>query len=604
MILDNKASHTVIITAGDLRFEQALAPSYPAAQRAIYLESASRPEGSRPCVVTPSRTDADVYVAGQHVGKGPLLLYLGTPNGLLLTAHAPGCMPERHWLAGYRPGSAGMTAVNLTFQPGKDGPGSTGPVQIGMTPVVSSSAGTRFTIDGPVRFAFPGPEGKVAIITESGAFESLWVLDTKDATTATTKPLLTWRIWYDNEHQCEGIRPVGWLDDALLIVAPELPSDTGESGRIGDGLWEVNTASGTTRRIAWWEHWCLGRNYAGGWLTADGRAAVIHTRFVEEGSYFRVIDLATGIARSITAMPPYFEPADSSIIFPSPDGWQIAWATTWYNPGPGEVVVLDLATGDERILLTTQDETIGTVQWTPDSRKIAISHARPGERYWIGQGGEEEPAKLYPARFVVMDLAGQRIAEICIEGEILAPSIAWSSDSALVAVKTVTIHPYSDPVWEWITHAAVDRSAYAGPLIGPLERVWQCEEAIRPGEDMGCRWLGFLGDGQVALGIRLPGKGYVIRMQSVTGVGQAAEAEGYYPAELYDYTMRTRDDALRPLGLLAETEERGLFLVRPDATVETLITGGGPLSLIQWTGQTVVATDYRSGWQVIRIEQP
>lgn len=617
--LPNHASHKVNVSAGALVFEETLSPS-TSSVHVIYLQMAAETKGFARFTVSSARPDADIYVRGDHIGRGPLSLHLGMREYgcCWLTAHAPGCKPERHVLWSMPPYGVHSQELRLKLASWDGNPGLA-PLPEGIGVPVLSWAGSpggaqhgasgirQGTIQGVAtgqpRELFGGPAGKIAAIVEHGLHETVFILDTGEAATSTGRPVASWRtkdlIWYETAFESAPLTPVGWLGDKLLFIAPEPPSDGRDPGLLGLSLWEVDAGSGRLRRLTWWQHWCHGLILEGAWLTADSRAAVIHTRGWTS-SYFRVVDLETGSERLLAAAIPVYDPAGCDIAQPSPDGWKVAWAQTSFAPGAGAVTVLDLRTGRERDVLRTDDEILGAVFWSPDSRTLAVAHARPGEEHWIAHGNDG--SGLFPARFLLVGVTGERAAELRIAGEILAPYLAWSPASDQVALMSVTVEPITIEGMPEITHTAVTHRVYWGPLGGPLAVAWS-NEADETRRCHGYNRFGFLADGRLVLTLSLDDSAATLHIIGSDDAGTRIEIEGFYPAQLWDKGNRTYQSTAREVGMLVHScQQWGLYLVKPDSSFIELVPQGEYPYVSQWVGSLLLTSGLEGEWRVFRFD--
>lgn len=394
----------------------------------------------------------------------------------------------------------------------------------------------RAVVAGDVSSIFAGPQGQLALITEHDRDETIFFA-TADPThgTVTAKPLLTWRIKAAAQGVIdvfyERLFPVGWAGKHLLFVAPEARSDGDAPGLPGMALWQVDTISGEKHRLSWWHCWATGLRLQGAWLTSDGRAAVIHT-FNRGGSHFRVVDLLSRDDRLFSATVPYSEPGGCDLAVVSPDGWYVAWSGSTLAPGPGEVVVLDLRTGKETVVLRSTDGTLGGVQWSPDGRMLAIGYAGKEERHW--KVHTDDTGSLFPPRFTVVSLTGQRIAEVAVSGEILGSSLAWSPESDWVSVATIEPVPGTESEDPHFYGSAHHRKVYAGPLGEPLLLVW---DPAATGEEQAPAYheFAFLGDHGLVMSTHFSDRPSRVLLLDLASSGAQGDAlAGFGMPTLYD----------------------------------------------------------------------
>lgn len=618
--LPRNAAHKVTITAGSLVFEETLSAT-TSPLHVIYLQTVAETKGFACFVVSSARQDADIYVRGDRIGRGPLTLHLGMPEHVYcwLTAHAPGSKPERHALWSFSPNPLYLQEVRLKLAAADGDPGQVPLPESIRAPVLSwaglppgGQQGTQGVRQGTIqgiaagqpREVFGGPGGMIAVIVEHGFCETIFILDTDEPGTPAGRPVASWRtknlIWYETSWESAPLAPVGWLGDRLLFIAPEPPPDGRDPGLLGLALWEVNARTGNLRRLTWWKHWCHGLILEGAWLTADSKAAVIHTRGWRS-SYFRVVDPETGSDRLLAAAIPVYEPGGCDIAQPSPDGWSVAWTQTSFLPGAGAVTVLDLRTGQERAVLRTDDEILGAAFWSPDSSMLAVAHARPGDEHWIAHG--EDGSALFPARFVVVDSAGGRVAEVSVADEILSTRLGWSPGSDRVAVMSVTVEPVTIEGMPEITHTAVTRRVYSGPLRGPLAVAWSNDAAEETRTRQGCSAYEFAADGRLVLTINLADGARTLHMVSEGEPPRRTEIEGFFPAYLWDKGARSYVSIARDAGMLAHSYPGwGLYLIRPDAPLIELVPPGRYPHVSQWEGNLMLTSVHDNEWRVFRLD--
>jgi hypothetical protein len=263
-------------------------------------------------------------------------------------------------------------------------------------------------------------------------------------------------------------------------------------------------------------------------------------------------------------------------------------------------MVLDLRTG-RRQVYRADDEILGDITWSPDSRMLAVAQARDDDsNHWIDHG--EDSSTLFPARFVVISDTCAEVAELSIAGEVLYPWPAWSPGSDQVAIMTAVITPVKDDPSQ--IHRASDHRFYTGPLTGPLSLVHAAgDDGVSPAGAW-CHWFGFLPDGRPAFGLTLGDNGCLVQVFEAPGHGAAVlELEGYSPVYAWSRAARARTSPVRAAGLLLRSAHHGLYLLKPDGALAELMPEGQETYVTQLEGDCVVASGMYEGWYVFMLDR-
>lgn len=77
----------------------------------------------------------------------------------------------------------------------------------------------------------------------------------------------------------------------------------------------------------------------------------------------------------------------------------------------GELVVCNLVTRTEQVILSAQDRSPGGAQWTPDGAMIAFAFKPPGSTYWA---------------IHVFSLADNSVAQLADESTPNAGEVVWA----------------------------------------------------------------------------------------------------------------------------------------------------------------------------------
>lgn len=601
---------------GGSAFETTLQSAAGVPLAVLYLSLAPGVEDLAHYLISSSAPAAEIYLDGGLMGETPLELFLGiTRDDLyLLVAQGAGCAPERQYLRPFDSPAAYPFRLSVGARPAT---GQGGPVALpaeAQPPSISWPAAFRAELAGQTRDVFAGPDGLFAVFVEHGLTETIYVVDARPQSEGSgvpaATPVVTWRTkelaWNEHSWEYGALAPVAWHGDRLYFLAPEPPPDGGAPALLGMGLWEVGSTGEGLRRLSWWPHWSLGALLESAWLTADGEAAVIHTRD-RKASHFRVVDLARGSERVITADVPTYEPGGRDIAKPSPDGGSVAWCSSEFNPRPGgEVVVLDLRTGLRHAYRPgsdEDDELLGDITWSPDGRMLAVAHARGDDaNHWILRG--EDGSVLFPARFVVISDTCAEVAELSVAGQVLYPSPAWSPVSDEVALKTAVITPVSEDRDPEQTHQPFDHRFYTGPLAGPFALVHAAEDDGVSPDRTWCDWFGFLPDGRPAFGLTTEDNRHLTRVFEAPGWGTTVlELDGYSPVYAWSRAARARTDPATEYGLLLRSGDFGLYLLRPDGTPARLTPEECGLYVTQLEGNCVVAAGMDGGWFLLLLDR-
>ncbi len=539
--------------------------------------------------------DATVYLNGIPVGQGPLNLH--APAGrssIALVADAPGRTPVRVFIPG---GSAGL-ARSVSLSPAAGGPA--GPVEIPLeAPTLTWVAQGHATLGLPeterLAAAAPSPDGKLALVVTSGDLQSLVVFDIPatggpEGTVVSGRSLVTWRTGRIAEMEYGELvdQPLllgGWRRGGVVFLVPEPDPEDAAPGRLGTGLWLGDASGGGARRLAWLPGWLQGLRIQDAWITGDGQALVAEMP-CSDGTAFYVVDLDSGHNRTFVGHPPYYEPSGCTVSHPSPDGWRVAYGPSAGGPAEGKVTILDLTSGQERVAFETPPYGLAeNLSWSPNGQLLAIGYAAAGDKHWLEPG--EDYTVFYPAKYVVVDLDGNRVAEVAVPGEVLGPSLVWSPSGERVAVTTVALVPAEqagDPANK--LRLGPGRKVYTGQLAQTLSRA-----TPESGNAMPTYLYGWVGEEALVIGYGQE-KATIALLDLHTG--RRADLGGYRPVCAYDSLSGYGGPVSVGGSVLvapSEQEPQPLGLLAPDGSFRTLASARPhPLSYVL-AGRTLVCVD-------------
>lgn len=585
--------HRVSVTAGDRTWERDLAPS-PTRANVVYVATGeSRAADFRRFEVDVEPAETVTYATGTLVGDGSFTLWVASNNYVSLIGRAPGRTPRS---LGIAPGGDGGWTYLISLSRLNGDPA--GPVETGpdfVVPPLKWAAADHALIelapyDGTTALA--SAAGQVAIVVLRGDTETIVAYDlseggNSDSAPSTGRVLASWRTRHIAEDSCgspidQRLRLVGWHEGKLLFLAPGLNPDSRATRLFEVGLWVADGNGASSKRVAW-------LSAPGGiqraWLTRDGRAAVVDV-LTPDGTRFEVADIASGRVVSYVTRVPCHEPL-GSISYRSPDGWLVAYGPSAWGP-PGEVRILDLKSGSEQTVFKAEpDEYVDWLAWSPDGRYLSIACGGKGEPYWLGVGTDD--TILFPSRFEVVDLRGDRVAQVSVDGKTLDPVFAWSPDSSQVAVQSVTLVPKERSAWEgdWMPRSG---SVYAGRIGETLLQI------TGKGEDSPLvANFGFTESGALVLSGSANGKSWVSLRDLATGASH--EVSGYVPALQNHYRSWGGAFITSESRVLLATGTRSdgysLAFLNPDGSLSPLASAEGLDSryvltgnLLTWTGRT------------------
>ena len=170
--------------------------------------------------------------------------------------------------------------------------------------------------------------------------------------------------------------------------------------------------------------------------TSDGRSLVLTDRCTPDGSMGIVVfSMETGLKRCLTA-PPLGEGEGDLHPALSPDQQTVAFVRFATSEG-SDIYTVPLAGGSVR-RLTSENNGIWDLMWTPDGRAISFDSYRAGlDRVWriSAAGGVIEPETIYPA-IGTLSRDGTRLAYIEPLDFWRSSSVLWRADLS-IANKTV-----------------------------------------------------------------------------------------------------------------------------------------------------------------------
>jgi|GEM_PF-6169186 len=574
--------HAVRIVRGDMSIEHVL-EQVEVPVCAIFAHMTPGVDGFADYRISSAQPDTDVYLGLTHLGRAPMQLILGMPadESRWLTVGAPGGTPEREQVHGYHANWVSLRPIRFEMTATETAPGPVPTPASLAVPTLSWTDPHRGVLNGEITRVFAGSQGQVALVVEHGQDETIFYVSAESGVgTATATPLASWRTKAIavNQRSFPIDQPVllaGWAGSRLLFVVPELQPDGQSPGTLGTALWQADVSTGELRRLSWWHSWAIGVRVQDAWVTTDGRSAVVHMLDIgaaisgrdEGGSQFRVLDLASGAERVITASPPYYEPAGCAAALVSPDGWHVAWSVSTFSPGPGDVTVLDLRSGKKSIVLRTADGQLGGLQWSPDASMLAVGYAGKDEQRW--KVYSDDAGALYPARFVLVSPTGQRISELAVPGEILGSRIAWSPQSDRIAVTTIEPVPGTESPDPSSYGSAHSRKVYAGPVGGPLKLVWD-PAAVGEEEARSYHTCAFLGDGGFVISTYADNQDCRVLLMDVANDGLSrGPLEGLGLCTLYD---RLGGEQSNRADAILVASRVGQFLLTEDGELIQLVT--------------------------------
>ncbi len=590
------APYRVSLQIGELVWAEELPPS-SGETHVVYVQGGEgrggrAPEaGLRSCTVTTSPVGATIYVNGVEVGSAPLHLHVGSARTVTIVAYAEGSLPQRKYL--WPEDRAGPAYSFNLYTPAEGRAGQAETPQAFAPTAATWTAAGHAVIDLAWEDAvLASPEGRLALISRSDTTQSVVVYDLAAGAGAPVNGRPVASFWTgtlakenDESLYTDGVSFVDWVGEKLLVLAPE-PASEGESpGRLGLSLWEAHVGGRRPRRLGWLPTWCVGQRLEDAWVTSDRRAAVVHTWDLDCFGYFYVLDLRTGEEEVFRVPIPVYDPAACTVAYRSPDGWRVAYESC-LGPGPGRVMVLDLDLGEERqVYESAPDGFIDRLSWSPDGKLLAIACGDEREDFVVVEG--VDGSALFPSKFTVVDLSGNRVTEVSAGGGTLNTSLAWSPDGSHVAVQTVRPARNADPAspdGEWtVRHGPV----YAGRLGEPLARV------TAENEDLSALWMISLvaddrllltgnHDGQPALSLR------------DLATGRRCNLDGYGVLRTHDPSSRSESPILLDSGVVLTSVGAGgdsLSLLAADGSVEPLAAMSGEVRWSYLAGRVLTCVE-------------
>lgn len=591
--LTRDVRHKVAVKAGESVWEREL-PASPPAPNVIYVETDETPAGGFRSFDVAAPPGAAVYVNGAKVGTGTLTLHLATPRFITLVAAAKGVVPRRDYIW---PWSESAPTYSFSLDTPADGVAGPAETPSALTPPQAMWADPNHAfieVLGPIT-PLPASDGLVALLLPSGKTQSIvaYKLAPGGGSAVDGKVLVSWRTYGIGEEPdgtpfSQEVVPFAWREGKLFFLAPEPRPDGDDPGLLGLGLWEVDAENSRRHRLAWLPTWSVHRGFQEAWITGDGRAAVVHT-WDPDFSYFHVIDLATAKEEVYRTRLPYYEPGGCTVYYRSPDGWRVAYGPN-FGPREGAVMVLGLDRGEERrVFETAPGGLFDRVTWSPDGTLLAVASADKGENYFVAEG--EDGSALFPSKFVVVDLKGERVAEISVPGEMLDFTPGWSPDSRYMAVQAMTVARNATPDPSGETWALRRGPVYVGRVGEALRRV------TAAGEDLSTfRVSGLIAADRLLLAGQKDDR-EVTSFRNLSA-GTKLDIPGYTPAHSYDW-----NSGLKPLVvsggrvlLYGERSGNNLALLSPDGSVALLNTGDAHPYRYTWEDPMLMCEGWREDY--------
>ncbi|MGB9867635.1 MAG: hypothetical protein ACPLPR_07030 [Bacillota bacterium] len=221
-----------------------------------------------------------------------------------------------------------------------------------------------------------------------------------------------------------GYFPLGWTDAGAALFATSGWQNVGShKGEYGVGVWEVTPGSGPSRELGFLPL-SQGLVQAAYYVKERGKV------YFHVPQYIWEFDLEQRTMRQVKGGLPVYD----GLFYPrlSPTGEYFAYDI--YEEDRAGVCLLDVATGQEKVLLDVGDSLSFYPSWSPDGKYIACytvprkpeSNTGTWEDYEI-LPAEDGPQPVAPA-ITVVDTQGNLVQTITVKGKLLG-GFKWAQDS-------------------------------------------------------------------------------------------------------------------------------------------------------------------------------
>jgi WD40 repeat protein len=296
-------------------------------------------------------------------------------------------------------------------------------------------------------------------------------------------------------------------------------------------------------------------------LSADGSlAAAAWDGVGKQGSTIRVVDVST---QRVLKLPGPWETQATAF---SPDGSRIAMAS---GAAPGDVWVIDVATGDVRELTNPGLLGFTSIAWSPDGRYIAA-------------GGWDTAVPVWDARGELLTLlTGHKDGVHWIDWSPDSSSLVTGSDDGTVKVWGITDHGASEPMTLAAEEGVISGVAFSGD--GTRVMTGSEKSAVKIWD------VGPSGDAEWA---NVPNEADVVFARGGKELITSSIADGDVTALDLDTGQRRPIGSVRPYGDVPFVEHA----LSPDGSSVAILYGSTPFS------QRLSVRDVATGHELFAID--